>query len=88
MELRKIDPMTYLSHVTAAEDDDDDDKTTSSVRRLIDVIMTSERLQSQWNAGNVQHQLQSNDVGDESVVLVGRKVKLLLEVRMHGSTRS
>jgi len=76
-----MERVTFWSHETAAADDaQDDDEATSSVRRLIDVIVTSEHLQFQRNLGDVQFQLSSNGIHDEPAVQVCRIVCRVLSM--------
>lgn len=73
-----MDRTTFWHHLTvraatAADDDDDDDndEKTASVRRLIDVIVTSGHLQSRRTINHHQHDA-GNDKRPLQVGLVHR----------------
>ena len=77
LELQKLEKVTFWRRLTVDDDDQDVDEATSSVRRLIDVIVTSERLQHQRNLGD---ELLSNDTNDESAIEVCRPVTCVSDV--------
>jgi len=75
-----MERMTFRSQQSADVDDDndqDDDAAVSSLRRLIDVIVTSEHLQYQRNPGDVQSLLPSNGMLEEPALQVSQTSKIL-----------
>jgi len=87
LELQQMDRMTLCSRPTAH--DPEDDAVVTSPRRLIDVIVTSERTRYQRNLADVQYHSLSDVVSDVSagqqqVGLCSQRIFLLKRLRDQG----